>query len=154
MPVKPPKIKKPLPFAFVLDELEALAPWTRPMFGCTAIYVEDKIVLILRCKDTEKQDNGVWLATTSDHHASLRREFPSLRSIRMFGPGESGWQVIPESASDFEESVLGACALVRKGDPRIGKVPKKKVKRASSQARRASSRLDVPSARVRRKKLL
>ena len=47
------------------------------MFGCLAVYIEDKIVLILRDKREAISDNGVWLATTEEHHESLRREFGS-----------------------------------------------------------------------------
>lgn len=43
----------------------------------------------------------------------------------MFGPGPTGWQILPLDADDFEESVLKACQLVLKNDVRIGKVPKK-----------------------------
>jgi hypothetical protein len=43
-----PKQRKPIPHAFVLDAISTLSPHTRPMFGCLAIYVRDKIVLILR----------------------------------------------------------------------------------------------------------
>ena len=43
-----PKQRKPIPHAFVLDAISTLSPYTRPMFGCLAIYVRDKIVLILR----------------------------------------------------------------------------------------------------------
>ncbi len=106
---------KKVPFDFVLEEIADLAPWTRPMFGCTAVYVEEKIVFVLRDK-AGGSDNGVWVATTKEHHASLRRELPSLRSIAVLGTGVTGWQVLPAEASDFEESVLRACALVRAGD--------------------------------------
>jgi hypothetical protein len=41
-----PKPRKPTPHAFVLDAISTLSPYTRPMFGCLAIYVKDKIVLI------------------------------------------------------------------------------------------------------------
>jgi hypothetical protein len=95
-----------------------------------ALYVDDKIVLILRDKDTEKQDNGVWLATTQEHHVSLKKEFPIMRSISIFGPGPSGWQNLPADSEDFEEAVLRACKFVLKRDPRIGKVPAKKKKKA------------------------
>jgi len=124
--------KKPIPFEFVLEELDRLGPWTRPMFGCTAVYVEEKIMFILRDKKSDT-DNGVWVATTKEHHASLLRELPSLRSIRVLGAGVTGWQILPADSDDFEESVLRACAMVRSGDPRIGKVPgakKKKPRRA------------------------
>jgi hypothetical protein len=73
--------RKRIPYEFVLDALAGLSPWTRPMFGCLAVYVDDKIVLVLREKSAPSPDNGVWLATTIEHHDSLRGEFPSMRSI-------------------------------------------------------------------------
>ncbi len=93
------------------------------MFGCLAVYVEDKIVLILRDKRDDTEDNGVWLATTEEHHQSLRREFPNMRSIRLLRKQVTGWQVLPADAQDFEEAALRACDLVLASDPRIGKVP-------------------------------
>jgi hypothetical protein len=96
------------------------------MFGCLAVYVEDKIVLILRDKGDASADNGVWLATTKDQHESLRREFPHMRSIRALGKEVTGWQVLPADAPDFEESALRACELIMGMDPRIGKLPARK----------------------------
>ena len=122
------KKAKKVPFAFVLEELAALEPTTRPMFGCTAIYVGPRIVMVLRERATA--DDGVWIATTAQHHASLRKELPSIHSITVFGPGESGWQVIPASSEGFEDEALRACAMVCRGDPRIGKVPKPKKRSA------------------------
>jgi hypothetical protein len=117
------KQRKPVPHEFVLDALAPLSPRTRSMFGCLAIYVQDKIVLILRDKRDQTADNGVWLATTEEHHQSLRREFPNMRSIQVLGKKVTGWQVLPADAQDFEEAALRACELVLAGDPRIGKVP-------------------------------
>lgn len=93
------------------------------MFGCLAVYVEDKIVLVLRDKRDETADNGVWLATTEEYHESLRCEFPNMRSIQVFGKEVTGWQVLPADAPDFEEAALRACELIVARDPRIGKVP-------------------------------
>ena len=120
------KRRKPIPFEFVLDALSPLEPRTNPMFGCLAIYVGPKIVLILRDKAGANPDNGVWLATTVEHHESLRAEFPHMRSIAAFERPVTGWQVLPSDAPDFEESALRACELVMARDPRIGKVPKSK----------------------------
>ena len=117
------KPRKRVPHEFVLEAIRALSPMTRPMFGCLAVYVEDKIVLILRQKSEKTADNGVWLATTKEHHESLRREFPNMRSIQVLGTKVTGWQVLPADAPDFEEAALRACELVIAGDPRIGKVP-------------------------------
>lgn len=122
------KKKRTVPFEFVLDELADLNPYTKPMFGCEAVYIEEKIVLILRRRDSHLEDNGVWVATTAEHHQSLKRSLPSLRSIAVFGPGPTGWQVLPEDSDDFEESVLKACELIRRADPRIGKTPKSRLR--------------------------
>jgi hypothetical protein len=119
----PVRQRKAVPHQFVLDALAALSPATRPMFGCLAVYVAGKIVLILRDKPDITADNGVWLATTEEHHDSLRRHFPNMRSITVLGKGVTGWQVLPSDAPDFEEAALRACERVLAGDPRIGKVP-------------------------------
>lgn len=126
------KPSKPIPYEFVLDEIALLSPGTRPMFGCLAVYVEDKIVLILRDKRDLPADNGVWLATTAEHHESLRREFPRMRSIRVLGRKPTQWQLLPADDPDFEDAALRACRLIRARDPRIGKVPKA---RSSSKGR-------------------
>jgi hypothetical protein len=118
-----PKHRRRIPHAFVLDAIATLSPYTRPMFGCLAIYVKDKIVLILRDKPTNTADNGVWLATTQGHQQTLRREFPNMRSIQVLGKQVTGWQVLPVDAPDFESAALQACELVLAGDPRIGKIP-------------------------------
>ncbi|WP_437738205.1 hypothetical protein [Sorangium sp. So ce1335] len=121
--------RKPVPHEFVLDALAPLGPETRPLFGCVAVYVGEKIVLALRDKPGRWPDNGVWLATAEEHHAALRPEFPSMRSIEVLGKSVTGWQVLPADAPDFEEAALRACALIEAGDPRIGKVPGEKRKK-------------------------
>lgn len=118
------KLQKKIPFDFVLEELDSASPLTKPMFGAVGVYVDSKIVFILRDRPTNIDDNGVWLATTGEHHESLKKVFPSMRSIQIFGPGPTGWQVLPLDSIDFEKSVLKACAMVLKNDPRIGKIPK------------------------------
>ena len=140
------KRRKPVPYEFVLDAIAPLSPETRSMFGCLAVYVEDKIVLVLRDKREKTDDNGVWLATTEEHHQSLRREFPNMRSIHLLRKKVTGWQVLPADAQDFEEAALRACELVLARDPRIGKVPG--ARRASGavarQAAKSSKRAKAP----------
>lgn len=135
-PVKP---RKRVPYEFVLDALAPVSPWTRPMFGCLAVYIEEKIVLVLREKGGDKSaDDGVWLATTKEHHESLRREFPNMRSIKVLGGKVTGWQILAADAADFEQAALRACELIVGRDPRIGKVP---------QSRRASGRISKVAAK-------
>ena len=94
------------------------------MFGCYAIYIGGKICLILRKRKDHPGINGVWLATSIEHHASLMKEFPAMKSIDILGKSPTNWQVLPETSEDFEQAVIRACELVVRGDRRIGRVPK------------------------------
>lgn len=131
--------EKPEPHAFVLEALTPLSPVTRPMFGCLAVYVGERIVLILRDKQKAPADNGIWLATQAEHHGSLRRDFPTMRSIRVLGKDPTQWQLLPADDPDFEAAAMRACRFILAGDPRIGKVPKA----------RASRRAKLPARRRR-----
>ena len=118
------KSQRSIPFSFAIENLFAANPIVKAMFGAHAIYIENKIVLILRDKDDS--DSGVWIATTIEHHASLKKDFPKMCSIQVFGPGVSSWQVLSKDDDDFETNVNRACELILKGDVRIGKIPKPK----------------------------
>jgi len=144
-PLLAAKRRKAIPHEFVLDAIAALSPRTHPMFGCLAVYIQEKIVLILRDKRDKTADNGVWLATTEEHHESLRREFPNMRSIRVLGKKVTGWQVLPADAPDFEQSSLRACELIVARDPRIGKVPG--ARRASRSAAKKAAKPSKPARR-------
>jgi hypothetical protein len=121
-------MKYRIPFEFVLEELDRIHPRVKPMFGCYAIYVGEKLVLILRQRNDFIDDNGVWLAVLHEHHASLKKDFPCMRSVRLLGSPETVWQNISADQDDFEELVLKACHFILKSDVRIGKVPKQKKK--------------------------
>ncbi len=118
--------KKNIPFEFVLANLTRIDFTVKAFFGCHSIYLGDKILLTLRNKTEHTEDNGVWIATEAEHHTSLQKLFPNMRSIKVFGGPSSNWQILPADADDFEESALLACELILKHDPRIGKIPKKK----------------------------
>ena len=73
------------------------------MFGSLAVYVDDRIVFILRKKQQPAtlRDDGLWIACLPEFNASLTRELPSLRPIEMFqkggSKGFSGWLNLPEN---------------------------------------------------------
>jgi hypothetical protein len=117
--------KENIPFDFVFDYLP-LDITVKPMFGMWAIYAGSKIMLILRQREDHPDTNGVWVATNSEHHKSLRADLPSLCSIATYSVGmkETEWQLIPVDADDFEASVIKACELITQGDRRIGRIPK------------------------------
>lgn len=122
---------KYIPFSFILDYLDIFNPRIRPMFGCHSIYVGEKIVFIIRDRDSHTDCNGIWIATSREHHESLKKDFPSLCSISLLNEGARGteWQMLPAEADDFESSAIRACEMVLHGDSRIGKVPKAKKKK-------------------------
>ncbi|MGH8199458.1 MAG: hypothetical protein ACREVO_03720 [Steroidobacteraceae bacterium] len=132
--------EKTEPYGFVLEEIASLSPVTRPMFGCLAVYVADKIVLALRDKRKSPADNGIWLATTYAHHESLRQDFPRLRSIRVLQKEPTQWQLLPADDPDFEAAALRLCKLIVAGDPRIGKIPRARSPRAKMPPRRRRMR--------------
>ena len=126
-------IKKDIPYEFVFDYLTPLDVTIKPMFGLWAIYINEKIVLALRDRKEFPDSNGVWVATSQEHHKSLKSEFPSLRSFTIFSKAikETEWQMLPVDADDFEASVIKVCELIKRNDNRIGKIPKPKQKKNS-----------------------
>ncbi len=123
-----------VPYEFVVEALTPLSPTVRRFFSGFAVYIGPKFVLILHDRPNHPADNGVWLATSADHHESLRGEFPNMRSVQLFGTPVTSWQVLPVDAPDFEESAVRACELIAARDARIGKIPKAKKVRATSRS--------------------
>ncbi len=63
------RTRAPVPHEFVLDALGALDPLTRPMFGCLAVYVGERIVMVLRDRQRSPADNGI-MSRTQRHPAT------------------------------------------------------------------------------------
>lgn len=106
----------------------------RSMFGTKAVYLHGKIVL---CFSTRKEPwRGVLVATEQTQHASLLAEFPSLK----VHPILPKWLYVPESSSRFEQTVERLVQLVRRQDPRIGVVPRAKIKRRANRKSGSASR--------------
>ena len=114
---------KNIPFDFVFDHLISPKVTVRQMFGMFAIYVDENLKLLLRQRNDHRDMNGIWVATSREHHKSLKGEIPSLRSISFYSDGlkETSWQVIPADADSFEVHAIKVCELVNKRDIRIGK---------------------------------
>lgn len=90
-----------LAYSFVLEELQSLLPpdrlRTRAMFGSHAVYVDKKIVFIVRRKGDS--DAGVWLALSHPAHVLLlTKDFPALCGIDMFQHRAfNDWLKLPET---------------------------------------------------------
>jgi hypothetical protein len=118
-------MKKP-PYEFVLDALEPLELRIKPMFGAYAVYHADKILMILRKKAKADNDTGVWFGLPDEHIVEIKKEFPILKDLTLFGKSPTAWQVLRESELEFEETIQTFCKLIKKGDHRIGRIPKPK----------------------------
>jgi hypothetical protein len=113
-----------IPFEFILDYLNPRKVRIKPMFGCFAVYVNNKIVFILRERKENAKLNGVWVASTKEHINSLSEILPAAdRNSKLVESKKSSgtWLLIPLKNVEFEASVLKACELISKGDERIGK---------------------------------
>ena len=113
--------KKKTPFAFALEELDAMAPSIEPMFGGFVVYIDEKMTLFLYDQEKWPDFKGVSLATTPEHYHSLAQEFSSTRDAKAQKIGKRPWLLIPAGAADFEEQVMKACEMILNGDPRIGR---------------------------------
>jgi hypothetical protein len=123
---EPITIKKKTPFAFALEELDALSLTIKPMFGGFVVYVGEKMILFLYDQEKWPDFRGVSLATTPEHYHGLAREFSSTREAEPEKIGKRPWLLIPSGAADFEEQVLKACEMILNGDHRIGRAPEEK----------------------------
>jgi hypothetical protein len=116
---------KNIPFDFLFDDLIPLDIAVKPMFGMWAVYLNEKILLMLRDREDFTETNGVWIATTQEHHDSLKKELPSLQSISNYKMGlkETEWQLLPADSNDFEEAVRRVSEMIKRNDQRIGRAP-------------------------------
>jgi hypothetical protein len=124
---RPAKSKRNPPHAFVLEALSSLNPEVRRMFSGFAVYVGDRVVCMLRDHDKSPADNGVWLVlseSVSPEDPKLRREFPSIRPIKLLGDKIRHWLLIPSDGPNFEVEALHACDLLLRHDVRFGRIPK------------------------------
>ena len=123
-PAKPKRRSAPHPF--ILEALASLEPEVRPMFSGFAVYVGNKIVLMLRDSPKHPEDNGAWLVfseTADMADPGIRRDFPSIRLIGLLGGKIGHWRLIPADSPTFESEALYACELLLKRDARFGRVP-------------------------------
>lgn len=96
------------------------------MFSGFAVYVGDKILLMLRDSPKHPEDNGVWLIFSESANLAdpgIRREFPSIRLIGLLGGKIGHWRLIPADSPTFESEALHACELLLKHDGRFGRIP-------------------------------
>jgi hypothetical protein len=131
--------RRSAPYPFLLEALAPLEPEVRPMFSGFAVYVGEKIVLMLRDSLKQPKDNGLWLVfsdTANLADPGIRQDFPSLRLIDLLGGKIGHWRLIPADSSTFESEALHACELLLKHDVRFGRIPQSRQTRPAKQRRK------------------
>jgi hypothetical protein len=116
---------KPVPYDFVFDYLPRNVV-VKPRFGMHYIYLDRKIMIILRKAAKNTDLNGIWVATSKEHHRSLTDAIPAMTDF-ILDNGEmhdSGWRLLKEDDDDFETAAIRVCELISHGDKRIGKETK------------------------------
>jgi hypothetical protein len=118
-------MSKMMPFDFVLDYLPRHIV-VKAHFGMHYIYLNKRLMLLLR--KTTKGDglNGIFVSTLKKHHSSLAGDVPGLTDF-VLETGESyqsNQRFLSEDHPDFEASAIKICELISRGDQRIGKAPK------------------------------
>ncbi len=110
-----------VPHDFVLRFLYPVRPAIRKMLGCYALFVKNKLILLLRERDTQPELNGVFVATKPAFYEALQSEVHTSNIDYDIDGAPFTWIFISEDLPDFEDKVKYACELIKAGDERIGK---------------------------------
>jgi hypothetical protein len=122
------KIKKPKthPLLWVVEPLiEEPSYLEKPMFGCLAIYLRGRLMLVLASR--EEPWNGLLIPTDHQFHDSIIKDFRDVVQHSVL----KKWLYLPEATEDFETVASDIVEAVRMNDLRFGVEPKESVKRKS-----------------------
>jgi hypothetical protein len=111
-----------LPYDFILRYLYPVRPKIRKMLGGYALLLEEYILLLLREKENQPEFNGVFVPTEPRYFDELSTEIHFSNMEFDIDGAPHTWIFIREDLPDFHEVLQRACALIRAGDKRIGKL--------------------------------
>jgi hypothetical protein len=116
------KKKKPKnPLLWVVESImEEPSFLDRAWFGCRAIYLHGRLMLVL-CSGEEPW-NGLLIATEHEFHDSIRQEFENV----VQHPVLKKWLYLTEASEDFESVSSDIVEAIRIGDQRYGVEPKER----------------------------
>jgi hypothetical protein len=99
------------------------------MFGCEAIYLDDRLVLVLA--DGDEPWNGVIVPTERELQPEIRALWPTLEPHPILGK----WLYVSRSNEDFESVAQAVVERLRRGDSRLGTIPKPRRSRRTGPGR-------------------
>jgi hypothetical protein len=92
----------------------------RAWFGCRAIYLHGRLMLVL-CSG-EDPWNGLLIATEHEFHDAIRQQFGNV----VQHPVLRKWLYLPEASEDFETASSDIVEAIRQNDQRLGVEPKER----------------------------
>jgi hypothetical protein len=123
---KKPKIH---PLLWVVESLmEEPSYLQKPMFGCLAIYLHGRLMLVLA--SGQEPWNGLLIPTEHHFHDAIVKEFQDV----VQHPVLKKWLYLPEATEDFETVASDIVEAVRMNDQRFGVEPKEKVSKRKRKA--------------------
>jgi hypothetical protein len=88
------------------------------MFGCEAVYLFGKLVLVLAADKAEPW-NGLLVCTSREFHSALIGEYPGLQPHPVLGK----WLYLAQADDCFEETAQQLVQQIVNNDSRIGVEP-------------------------------
>lgn len=110
-----------VPYFFVLRHLYPVRPAIKKMLGCYALIYENRLLLLLRERESHPEFNGVFVATRPEHFDRLQDEIHSSNMEFDIDGVPHSWLFISEDLEDFDGKVRKVCEMIKAGDTRIGK---------------------------------
>jgi len=119
------KQKKHHPLLWVVESLiEEPSYLEKPMFGCLAIYLCGRLMLVLA--SGEEPWSGLLIPTEHQFHDAIVKEFSDVVQHSVL----KKWLYLPEATEDFETVASSDIVdAVRMNDQRFGVEPKERVSR-------------------------
>ena len=93
----------------------------KPMFGCLAIYLHGRLMLVLA--SGEEPWNGLLIPTEHQFHDAIVKEFQEVVQHSVL----KKWLYLPEAIEDFETVSSDIVEALRMKDQRFGVEPKERI---------------------------
>jgi hypothetical protein len=129
MPSSIKRIKKQHPILWIVESLmEEPSYLEKPMFGCLAIYLHGRLMLVLA--SGEEPWNGLLIPTEHQFHNSIKKDFNEVVQHSVL----KKWLYLPEATEDFETVVSDIVDAVRMYDQRFGVEPQERISKRKRKA--------------------
>jgi len=100
----------------------------KPMFGCLAIYLHGRLMLVLA--SGEEPWDGLLIPTEHQFHDAIVKEFQDV----VQHPVLKKWLYLPEATEDFETVASDIVEAVKMNDQRFGVEPQERISKRKRKA--------------------